>query len=309
MPLDPDVKALLANLAAAGVQPAHVKSVAAARADLDRLITQAPKLNEPVGRVVDRTIPGPAGPVPVRVYVPQGSGPFRVLVYCHGGGFVLGSLAMYDDSCRALAHGSGRVVVSVDYRLAPEHPFPAGLEDYYAATLWAARNGAEIDGSGPVAVAGDSAGGNLAAAVALLARERGGPALDRQVLIYPVTDCSVNTPSYLEYGGGEYGLMRETMIWFWRHYLPAGADGHHPHASVLRADDLAGLPPALVLTAECDVLRDEGEAYLARLRAAGTPAVGIRYLGTCHGFFSWAGVFDAGRQALRAICDTLRAVP
>jgi acetyl esterase len=309
--LDPEVKSLLVRMTASGIIPTHMKTVAVARADFEAVSAMVPKLNRPIARIDNRTLPGPAGPISVRVYAPAGTGPFPILVFLHGGGWVQGSLDTHDDTCRALAHGALCVVVSVDYRLAPEHKFPAGLEDCYAATKWLAEHRGEIGGDGPLAIAGDSAGGNLAAAVTLLARERGGLTLAQQVLIYPVMDYNVNTPSYLEFAdgpdNGQRGLMRDTMIWFWEHYLPRETDRRQPLVSPLQADNLSGLPPALVLTAECDVLRDEGEAYVARLRAAGTMAAGVRWLGMCHGFVHYAGLIGAGRQAIEAVCGTLRA--
>jgi len=262
---------------------------------------------EQVARVEDRTLPGPAGEIPVRVYAPEGEEePRPGVVYFHGGGFVMGSLETHDATCRSLANASGCTVVSVDYRLAPEHPFPAAPEDCYAATRWVASHGAEL-GIDPdrLAVAGDSAGGNLAAAVSLMARDRGGPALRHQVLIYPVADHGFDTPSYRENAEG-YLLSRQLMEWFWGHYLARESDADHPYASPLRAPDASKLPPALVLTAEFDPLRDEGEAYAERLRAAGVPTRLSRYDGMIHGFFSMAEAMEPGRRAVDEVAAALR---
>ena len=268
MPLEPQAQAFLEQLAATGAQPLHELSVEQARQVIVTLFeTQGePK---PVGAVQDCTIPGAAGEMPARIYRPHGTGPFPVLVYCHGGGWVIGNLDAYDATCRALTKAAGCLVVAMEYRLAPEHKFPAAPEDYYAATQWVAANATALGGDPRrIAVGGDSAGGNLAAVVAQMARDRGGPALCYQVLVYPVTDYNFGTPSYREHAEG-YLLTKEAMTWFWNHYLPSPAEGSHPMASPLRAARLNGLPAAFVLTAEFDPLRDEGEAYAARLREAG----------------------------------------
>jgi acetyl esterase len=259
-----------------------------------------------VARVENRTVPGPAGNIPVRIYWPDGSGPFPVLVYYHGGGFVLCDLDSHDATCRLLTNGAGCITVSVVYRLAPESKFPAAPEDCYAATCWAAENAAELGGDpSRIAVGGDSAGGNLAAAVPLMARERGGPALVHQLLIYPVTTSDLDAPSYTENAEG-YMLTREAMAWFWSHYLVDAADGAHPHASPLRAQELSGLPPATVITAEFDPLRDEGEAYGQRLSEAGVDVDVRRYDGVIHGFFAMVGALPHAQQALDQACARLR---
>jgi acetyl esterase len=263
---------------------------------------------EEVAKVEDRTIPGPSGvQIPFRIYTPSGQGPLPVLAYFHGGGWVIGNLETVDAPCRALANGAGCVVVSVDYRLAPEHTFPAAAEDCYAATRWVAEHAAELGGDPRrIAVGGDSAGGNLAAVVSLMARDRGGPALVFQLLVYPVTDYSYDTPSYQENAEG-YLLTRGAMVWFWDHYLSGGQDGRHPHASPLRAESLANLPPALVITAEYDPLRDEGEAYAKRLEQAGVPVTLTRYPGMIHGFFQMGGVLEGGRRAITQAAEALRS--
>jgi acetyl esterase len=227
----------------------------------------------------------------------------------HGSGFVLCSLDTHDGMCRNLCAGAGCVVASVDYRLAPEHKFPAGIEDCLYATRWAAAHAAEL-GANPmrIAVAGDSAGANMAAVTALRVRDEGGPTLCGQLLLYPVTDYHTpGTPSYEENAEG-YGLTRDTMQWFWAHYLSDDSEGRHPHASPLRAPDLSGLPPALVITAEYDPLRDEGEFYAERLRTAGVPIALTRYDGVNHGFMFWVGVVDKAGVAMNEAGDWLRSV-
>jgi acetyl esterase len=267
----------------------------------------APAEVEEVARMEERALPGPEGDVLVRIYWPQGEGPHPCLVYFHGGGFVIGSLDTHDGTCRTLCNGGGCVVVSVDYRMAPENPFPAAPEDCYAITRWVAENAASLDADATrLAVGGDSAGGNLAAVVALMARERQGPVLCFQLLIYPVTDCAFDTPSYSENAEG-YFLTQGHMKWFWQQYLKDPSDGAHPHASPLRADDLGSLPPALCITAEFDPLRDEGEAYAARLREAGVAVTTSRYDGMFHGFFGMGLVLDRARDAVEEACAALRS--
>ena len=213
-------------------------------------------------------IPGPDGPLGVRIYAPDAAAPLPVLVYFHGGGWVLGNLDTSDAQCRSLTNAIGCVTVSVDYRLAPEARFPAAVEDCYAATRWVADNASELGcDSKRVAVGGTSAGANLAAVVPLMARDRGHPSLAYQVLVYPITDGSMDTSSYRENAEG-YFLTAGAMAWFWKHYINDDRDRSHPYAAPLNAADLSGLPPALVITAEYDPLRDEGEAY-ARENARG----------------------------------------
>ncbi len=262
---------------------------------------------EPVGNVENRSIPGPAGNIPVRIYTPKGAGPFPMLVYFHGGGWVLGSLESWDAPCRMLTNLVGCIMVSVDYRLAPEHKFPKPLEDCYAATQWVADNAASINGDpARIAIGGDSAGGNLAAAVALMARDHGKPRIAYQLLVYPVTDAAMNTGSLASCADG-YLLTREMMAWFWKQYVRDNADRAHPYASPLRAQNLRGLPPALVITAEFDPLHDEGEAYAARMREAGVPVTCTRYDGTIHGFFLMSSVLDQGKKAVAAAVSGLKA--
>jgi acetyl esterase len=257
------------------------------------------------------TIPSDGGGVPARLYRPLPGTADGVLVWLHGGGCVLGSLDGSDDQARGLANASGCAVLSVDYRLAPEHRFPAGLEDAYAAVSWAAAHPDEL-GVRPcrVAIGGDSAGGNLAAAVALLARDRGGPPIELQLLVYPVTCQGLNAPSWRRYADGHW-LTAETMNRFWEYYLDRAEGATHPYASPLRSESLADLPPAVVLLAECDVLHDEGARYAQRLEQAGIPTQLHCYEGMIHGFMACGGVveraWEAWRVAGEAVGDALRA--
>ena len=306
MPLDAKAREFLDQLAAAGAPTLTDLPVPDARLAIDALFASQNE-PEPVARVENRRIPGPAGELPVRVYTPEGKGPFPVLVFFHGGGWVLCGLDSHDGPCRALANAVPCLVVSVDYRLAPEHKFPAGADDAYAATRWVAEHAAELGGDAKhIAVGGDSAGGNLAAVVALMARDRGGPRLAHQLLVYPATDAGLDTASYVENGEG-YFLTGEMMRWFWNHYLRSHADVENPYASPLRAPRVGGLPPALVITAEYDPLRDEGEAYAARLREAGVPVRTTRYAGMIHGFFGMGAVFPQARTAINEAAAALGA--
>jgi len=304
MPLHPQAQAFLATLDPP--VPIPELTVARARANLSE---QSPPSDEAVDAVRDFEIPGGDGqPVRARAYTPRGArpGPLPLVMFMHGGGWVTGDIDSHDAACRALANASGCKVVSVDYRLAPEHKFPAGLRDCHAALRWLAEHAADLDiDARRIAVAGDSAGGNLAAALALLVRDEGGPALSFQLLVYPVTHHSYDTPSYLEYSEG-YLLTREAMRWNWNHYLASDAAGLDPLASPLLAPDLRGLPPALVITAECDTLRDESEAYARRLADAGVPVQTRRYDGMLHAFFTMGHVFDDGRAAVALAGEALR---
>ncbi|MEV5830141.1 alpha/beta hydrolase [Spirillospora sp. NPDC052242] len=262
----------------------------------------------PVGRrelpfVADLAVRGPDGPVPVRLYRPA-EGPLPAVVYLHGGGWVLGGVENVDGLCRDLAADAGCAVLSVGYRLAPEHPFPAAVDDAWAVVAAAVREPGRFGiRPGAVAVAGDSAGGNLAAAVALLARDRG-VALAHQLLVYPVTDTARDTASWREYGSG-YGLDAATLSRFMDLYR-GGADPCDPRLAPLRAPDLRGAAPATVITAECDILRDEGEAYARRLAAAGVPVELRRYDGVVHSFFLMPEMFDAGAEAVAYAVARLR---
>lgn len=294
MPLDPQVVSYLAQLKALGVQPPSELPIEEARRAYDEgaaeLFGSAPF----VAVVEDADAAG----VPVRVYRPV-PGKLPGVVYCHGGGWVLGSLSSHDPLCRALAAQSGCAVIAVDYRLAPEHPYPAALEDVWAATTWAATQFA------PLAVAGDSAGGQLAAAVALRARAAAVP-LALQALIYPVTNYSFDTPSYLENLDGMV-LTADLMRWFWTQYVQDERYAEDPGCSPLRALDLAGLPRAHVLTAEYDPLRDEGEDYARLLRDSGVPVTLNRYAGQIHGFIRMPALIDRARDAIAEISHAIRA--
>lgn len=257
-----------------------------------------------MGRVETLSIPGPAGPIPTRLLVPQ-QGARGLLVFYHGGGWVLGTLDEYDPLCRKIAERTSCAVAMVDYRMAPEYRYPAAVDDCYAATEWLAERTAEIARPGaPLMIGGDSAGGNLTAAVALRARDRNGPPIALQLLIYPVTDADFDRASYLD-PENQPLLSRDDMIWFWDHYVPEVDRRTEPDASPLRALDLAGLPPAVVITAEHDVLRDEGEAYAERLRAAGVPVEMRRYEGQAHGFVSMLWL-PGGELALQQIVKAMR---
>jgi len=255
--------------------------------------------------VMNRTVPGPAGPIPVRVYTPTASKRLPGLIYFRGGGFVLGTLDSSDRVCRDLAHLAGRVVVSVDYRLAPEHPFPAPVDDAYASTKYVLEHGDEfgID-EGQVAVGGESAGGNLAAVTALKLRQSGVSPLTFQLLVYPLVDFNDDSPSMREFADGHF-ITADLLEYFARHYLGMQDRAQHD-ASPLNAD-LRGLPPAFVLTAECDPLRDQGEAYARRLAEAGVPVTHTRRDGMIHPFFSLAGIIDGGRTAISDAAAALRA--
>jgi acetyl esterase len=306
MPVDPQIRMLL-DLGAA-LPPFHTLSVEEARAQF--AVRSFPGLRQPdIASVTNRDMQGPNGSMALRVYTPFGDGPFPLIVFFHGSGFVVCSLDTHDGMCRNLCAGTGCVVVSVDYRLAPEHRFPAAPDDCLAATRWAVANAAALGGDpGRVLVAGDSAGGNLATVTALRIRDEGGPKLAGQLLIYPVTDYyDTETRSMTENAEG-YGLTRAGMIWFWNHYLPDPSYGANPHVSPLRATDLSGLPPVLVVTAEYDPLRDEAEDYAARLRQAGVPTEAKRWDGMNHGFFIWPGVVDKAGAALDEACGWVRSL-
>ena len=306
MPLDPQAKLVLDALSAVTMPDPWTIEPALFRAQVREMRVAASE--EPIGRVEDRSISGPAGSLSVRVYTPfePERAPLPVLAFFHGGGFVIGDLDSHDGTCRALANAARCAVVAVDYRLAPEAKFPAAAEDCYAATCWIADNAAAL-GVDParIAVGGDSAGGNLAAVTALLARDRSGPHLAHQLLVYPVIDCAFDTVSYRENAEG-YFLTREMMRWFWHHYLDKPEQAADPYASPIRAATLAGVAPATVITAEYDPLRDEGEAYAARLHRAGVPTSVTRYDGVIHGFFGMGNVIAKAKLAVAQAGRELR---
>ena len=310
MPLDPQLQELVDASAAMGQL-----DMATTTADTFRVLSKAPYLDYvpsvEVATVVDRSIPGPEAEIPVRIYTPERTSdddaPFGILVFFHGSGFVIFDLDTHDHECRVLANLGRVVVVSVDYRLAPEHKFPAAVTDARTAVHWAANH---ADGLGAdasrLAVGGDSAGGNLAAVVARVARDEGGPPIAFQLLVYPVTDLRGGHPSRVENGEG-YLLTTRVMKWFEAQYLNDDGERTDPLASPLLADSLEGLPPALVITAEYDPLRDEGDEYAERLRAAGVPVTLSRYAGAVHGFFQLSATTDIGRRAVEEAGTALRA--
>lgn len=301
MPLDRHARALLDLQAMTGFKGFDTMPVADARAAMVARTAETPR--DPVARVEDRTTPGG---VPIRLYWPEADGPPRpLLVFSHGGGWVLGNVETIDHSCRTLANASGCVVASVDYRLSPEHRFPAAVDDAFEAYRWLrAEAGAIGVDPGRVAVGGDSAGGNLALVSCLKARDLGEPMPAFQLLIYPVVDASCSSASYAECASG-FGLTADAMRYYWRQYLERPEDGEHPHASPLRAD-LSGLPPAFVLSAEYDPLRDEVEELARRLRSGGVPITLRRFDGQIHGFLHLGHIIPDGRRALDEAADALR---
>jgi acetyl esterase len=303
----PDARQLLARVEAADVLPlaqygdaATARAVSAEmRADVD-----GPAL----ASVTDRTVPGPDGEVPVRVYRPEGDGPFPTVVFFHGGGWVIGDLESHDLACRHLARESGCVVVAVDYRRAPEHPYPAAANDAYAATAWVADNPDAVDGTGRLAVAGDSAGGNLAASVALRARDEDGPAISYQALVYPAVSPHDDWESYVQNAEGYY-LTEADMDWFGDSYFGEGNESD-PYAFPLVADSHADLPPTTVVTAGFDPIRDEGVAYAEALESAGVAVEHHHYPDMIHGFFTMLAEpadLERGHEAVAAVAGDLKA--
>ncbi|MFI5511119.1 alpha/beta hydrolase [Mycobacterium sp. NPDC051804] len=305
MSLDPQIADIIEALDA-GFPPVHEMSGAQARATIrSRFVAAAdPEL---VGEVRDARVHGPAGDIGVRIYRPAWpSGPVPTVVYAHGGGFVFCDLDSHDGLCRAFANLIPAVIVSVSYRLAPEHPWPAGAEDVFAVAQWAARNADALGGDARrIIVGGDSAGGNLAAAAALMARDRGAPALAAQLLLYPMISPTFDTDSYHRYGHGFYN-PRPALQWYWDQYLPSAADREHPYAAPLNAD-LRGLAPAIVVTAGHDPLRDEGRAYGDALERAGVATTRLDYDGAIHGFMTMP-MLDLAQQARREVCGHLTAL-
>jgi acetyl esterase len=302
MPLDPEVVPLLEFFKELGMpdtataQPEEMRAAMAAM----------PVENQTaVGAVEDRTIPGPDTDIPLRIFRPGGEGAFPLLVFFHGGGWVVGDLDTHDEFCRQLCVGTGSVVVSVDYRLAPEAKFPAAPEDCYAATCWAVEHAADIGADGNrLCVAGDSAGGNLAAVVSIMARDRAGPTITHQLLMYPVTDFNFETGSYRENAEG-YFLSRAMMRWFWGHYLVDDSQGSDPLAAPLHAN-LTALPTATVITAEYDPLRDEGIAYAEALAEAGVRVEYRLFVGMIHGFATMPLGLTQTVTALDYMCQRIR---
>jgi len=293
MPLDPALEAMLKQMAEAEAPALSEMSPVEAR-EMYRAMQQTLPTCE-LHSVADDM----ANNVPVRVYRPSAAGGLPCLVFFHGGGWVIGDLDTHDSVCRQLAARVQCVIVSVDYRLAPEHPFPAPLDDCYQALRWVVDNADKLNiDPTRVAVGGDSAGGNLSAAVSLKSKMEGGPSLSYQLLIYPVTDTAMDTPSYEENKEG-YMLTRDSMVWFWNQYLGTGEENRrNPLAAPLRADDHSGLPPACVITAEFDPLRDEGERLGEKLAAAGVETTIERFDGMIHGFFGMTHLVEGAREAM-----------
>jgi acetyl esterase len=307
MPMNPQVQVLLDAFSAQGLPPFDQMSVPQARTVI-MAIKDLQGEPEAVAEVRDIEVPGPAGRVPVRLYYPSTGKALPLVVYYHGGGWVIGDVEIFDRPCRTLANASQCIVASVNYRLSPETKFPGPAEDCYEVTRWLASNAASVGANGRfLAVAGDSAGGNLAAVVSLMARDRGGPTISYQVLIYPVTATAEGSafPSYRENAEG-YFLTKGSMEWFWNHYLASPADGKNPYAAPLSAPDLSRLPPALVVTAQFDPLRDEGREYAKRLQQAGVSVKSSHYDDMIHGFFSMAGAVDRGKEVIAEIASELR---
>jgi len=302
--LDPQMKAVLDAHASLNPKPITTLSPEEARqqpsaADAVKALMKSKGMDtkpEDVGDTDDRMISGPAGEIPIRIYTPKGEGPFPVVVYYHGGGWVLADLDTYDASCRALCNAAKSVIVSSDYRHAPEHPFPAAAEDAFAAYEWARENADSIKGDpNKIAVAGESAGGNLAIVTCLKAREKQIPLPVHQVLVYPVVQHDFNTPSYQQYADAK-PLNRDMMKWFSSQYLKSEADGQNPHASPMLAD-LKGMPPATIITAQIDPLRSEGEAFAQKLKQAGVDCEHRNFDGVTHEFFGMGAVISKAKQA------------
>ncbi len=305
MTLDPEVARLLPALES-GFPQVESLTGAQARAVIRARFRQSAG-PEPVGRVEDRVVPGPVADIAVRIYWPADTfdAPTPIMIFAHGGGFVFCDLDTHDDFCRRMSNGVGALVISVDYRLAPESPWPAAPEDVYAATLWAFEHADEL-GADPacLVVAGDSAGGNLAAVTAVLARDRGGPVIAGQVLLYPVIAARFDTHSYARFATGFYNT-RAAMAWYWDQYLPTHADREHPYASPIRSE-LHGLPPAIIVTAGYDPLHSEGESYANAVAAAGVPVTHRCYGGAIHGFMTMNTLALARQAQQQAWSDISR---
>jgi acetyl esterase len=304
MALDAATNAFLAQMAEAGGKAIHEMTPAEARAlgvQLKEMYGPGPAM----AQVIEHSIPTADGSsFPMRVLVPEGT-PRGMIIYYHGGGWVIGAMDEFDTLGRRLAARTGCAVALVDYRLAPEHPYPTAADDAYTALEWMQAHLNEHGMPLPIIVAGDSAGGNLAAVTALRARDRNGPAIAMQVLVYPVTNANFDNGSYTD-PANQLMLSREGMVWFWDHYTPDASRRSEPDASPLQAGDLSNLPPTLVITAEHDVLRDEGEAYAERLLAAGVPVEFTRYPGQMHGFFTLL-MLPTGANAIEQIANAIES--
>lgn len=302
MTLDPQMQHFVDQLAAAGVPP-DFPTIGAAAAREMAASRPMPGEGPELARVENLMVPVREGEIPARLYVPDGE-PRGLLVFLHGGGWVLGTVSSYDPPLRHFAKHARCAILAIEYRLAPEHGFPAAVHDCYDSTCWAAENliGLGLDERLPVAVGGDSAGGNLTAVVALLARDQSKPALAGQLLLYPVTDADFTTPSYLTHTEG-LPLTAAAMQWFWDQYVPDPAERSHPLVSPLRADDLSNLPPTLMVLAGYDPLLTEGERYAARLKDSGVHVTDLRYDGLTHGFFQFAELLPVAGHALEEIAE------
>ncbi len=307
MPLHPQAEAFLKQLEEEAVPDFSEMSVLEARAFEAGFDEMQGELQE-VASVRDVLVPAGTGRIPVRIYDPQPDATLPLVIYIHGGGWVMGSVGVVDKPCRELANAAPCKVASINYRMGPETPFPGPLEDCYAATRWLVENSDELGFErGAISISGDSSGGNLAAAVTLMARDRGGPHISHQLLIYPVTAPEHESPhqSYTDFAEG-YMLTRRSMNWFWGHYVNSVEDARDPYASPLLAEDFTGLPPGLVITAEFDPLRDEGVAYAERLKNAGVEIELQTVPGAIHGFFWMNGIMDQGRELVATLAEYVR---
>lgn len=306
MAIDPQTQKLLDAAKASGLPPVYWLPYPQAR---QRMLSAFINNDTPieVGKVEDVKIPCSWGKMAARIYTPAGEGPFPVVVFFHGGGWVLNSVETHDSVCRQMTKMSESIFVSIEYRLSPETKFPGPVDDAYSATEWVYKNAKQFNGDPEkLAVAGDSSGGNQAAVVSLLSRDRNGPPIKLQVLIYPVTDYFFpGSPSYMEKATG-FSLGRDQMMWFWNHYLNPDDDINNPYICPLRAESLANLPPAIIYTAENDPLRDEGELYAKRLNEAGVEASLTRYDGLMHGYIMQWRVLDKGMDSLRKISKSIK---
>lgn len=307
--LHPQIQKVLEVMATLDLKPIEAMTPAEARVQMEAMAASRKAEPLPVARVENRTIPGPAGQMPVRIYWPNAAGIRPAIVYYHGGGHVIGSLDSHDLVARNLCAGAEAVVVSVDYRMGPEHRFPAAVDDSFAALEWVHANAASI-GADPerLGVHGDSAGANLAAVVAILARDKGAPKLRLQSLVYPVADFRMGSASYTKYATGCGVLTADAMRWFRGHYLRTMDDSTDWRASPVLAPDLKGVAPAIVIAAECDVLHDEGLEYGNRLAAAGVPVERHEYAGMIHAFFGMMPAVDDAMNAQRAVWAAFKRV-
>ncbi len=309
--LHPQIQQVLAAMAKAELKPIEAMTPSEARAQMEATARSRKAEPLPIARAEERLIPGPGGDIRLRLYWPlrsaPGPAPVPAIVYYHGGGHVIGSLDTHDLVARNLCAGAKALVASVDYRMGPEHKFPAAVDDAFAALAWVHANAASLGADpGWLGVHGDSAGANLAAVVALLARDAGGPKLQLQSLVYPVGDYTLSGASYGKYAQGYGVLTRDAMVWFRDHYLRSAVDAEDWRASPLKAPSLAGVAPAIIITAECDVLHDDGERYAAALRQAGVAVEYREYAGMIHGFLGMVPVVDDAMVAQRQIWAAFR---